>query len=289
MNSLRNKEFFSSVIPSVLAFALSGIYAIVDGFFIGNSIGDIGLSTINVAYPVVALMQAIGTGIGMGGAVIYSISVAAGDKRGADTYARGTGSFLLLASIAVTVVMYIILEPVLRLLGAEGDILTFGMEYLRIIVLGAVFQIFSTGIVPLIRNYNGAAFAMASMIAGFLTNILLDYTFVWVMEWGVAGAAAATVIGQGVTMLSGLGYLLIRKMPVIGLNIPQNGSVFCRIVKVGLAPFGLTLTPNLSVILMNRYTIFYGGEQAVACYACIAYAVTIIHMLLQGVGMEASH
>ncbi|MDE7330863.1 MAG: hypothetical protein K2O16_01295 [Lachnospiraceae bacterium] len=186
-----NKVFFSSVIPSVLAFALSGIYAIVDGFFIGNSIGDIGLSTINVAYPVVALMQAIGTGIGMGGAVIYSISVAAGDKKGADTYAKGTGGFLLLASIAATAVMYIILEPVLKLLGAEGDILTFGVEYLRIIVLGAVFQVFSTGIVPLIRNYNGAAFAMASMIAGFLTNILLDYTFVWVMEWGVSGGGSS--------------------------------------------------------------------------------------------------
>ena len=67
------KRFFSYVIPSVLAFALSGVYAIVDGFFVGNSVGDSGLSAINIAYPVVALIQALGTGYLMGGSVYYSI------------------------------------------------------------------------------------------------------------------------------------------------------------------------------------------------------------------------
>ena len=65
--------FFQYVIPSVLSFALSGVYAIVDGFFIGNSIGDLGLSAVNIAYPIVAVIQALGTGIGMGGAIYYSI------------------------------------------------------------------------------------------------------------------------------------------------------------------------------------------------------------------------
>lgn len=64
----RVKTFFQYVIPSVLSFALSGIYTIVDGFFVGNSIGDLGLSAVNIAYPIVAVIQAIGTGIGMGGA-----------------------------------------------------------------------------------------------------------------------------------------------------------------------------------------------------------------------------
>ena len=122
----KNRTFFSCVIPSVLAFALSGVYAIVDGFFIGNSIGDIGLSTINVAYPVVALMQAIGTGIGMGGAVVYSIAGASGDQKKADLYAGGTGTFLLIASIVITALSYIFLDTVLALLGGEGDIFILG-------------------------------------------------------------------------------------------------------------------------------------------------------------------
>lgn len=280
----KTRTFFSYVIPSVLAFALSGVYAIVDGFFIGNSIGDTGLSTINVAYPVVALMQAVGTGIGMGGAVVYSIAGASGDQEKADLYAGATGTFLFLASVVITALSYVFLDVILALLGAEGDILTLGKNYLRIIVFGAVFQVFSTGVVPLIRNLNGSAFAMMSMVAGFLTNILLDYLFVWVFQWGVTGAAAATVIGESITMIMGIIYLYIRKIPLFCIHIPDAGSLFFRIVKIGLAPFGLTMTPNIALVLMNRRLILYGGEQAVACYACIAYALTIVYMFLQGVG-----
>ena len=68
------KLFLRYVIPSVLSFALSGVYAIVDGFFVGNSMGDIGVSSVNMAYPLVAVIQSLGTGIGMGGAICYSIS-----------------------------------------------------------------------------------------------------------------------------------------------------------------------------------------------------------------------
>ena len=70
-----HKEFFQYVIPSMLAFALSGVYSIADGFFVGNAMGDSALAAINVAYPLTAFLQAIGTGIGMGGAVEYSIAM----------------------------------------------------------------------------------------------------------------------------------------------------------------------------------------------------------------------
>lgn len=83
------KTFFQYVIPSVLSFALSGIYTIVDGFFVGNSIGDMGLSAVNLAYPIVAVIQAFGTGIGMGGAIYYSINRAEGKDAAAREYTAG--------------------------------------------------------------------------------------------------------------------------------------------------------------------------------------------------------
>lgn len=284
MGDKRTKTFFSYVIPSVLAFALSGVYSIVDGLFIGNSIGDAGLSTISIAYPVVSLMQAIGTGIGMGGAVLYSIADASGDKQKAEQYAGGTGAFLLTASIIVTVLLYLGATPILRVLGAQGEILALGQEYLGVMVLGSVFQIFSTGIVPMIRNHKGATFAMISMVAGFVTNIILDYLFVWVFEWGMPGAAGATLIGQAVTAIAGVSYLLVRKLPVLRFYGRRSLGLFGSIVKVGFAPFGLTLTPSLSLIFMNRYCLMYGGDKAVASYACIAYALTLAYMFVQGAG-----
>lgn len=78
----RNKEFFSYVIPSVLAFALSGVYTIVDGFFIGQSLGDMGLAAITLGYPVSALIGAIGTGIGLSGAIRYTILKAQNETKG---------------------------------------------------------------------------------------------------------------------------------------------------------------------------------------------------------------
>ena len=269
------REFFSYVIPSLLAFALSGVYSIVDGFFVGNSIGDAGLTTINIAYPVVALLQAAGTGIGMGGAVHYSIRLASGKKEEAKCYTDGTVVLLLAASLVSTLVFYLAAPAVLTALGASGQILELGISYLRIIVLGSVFQIFGTGLVPLIRNMGGAFYAMMIMVAGFLTNIVLDYVFVWLLHEGVAGAALATLIGQAVTMAGGLLFFLRR-----GVSFHLVRSVFSRervkglltgILKIGLSPFGITFSPNITIILMNRFLMDYGGEKATACYACIVY------------------
>lgn len=93
------KTFFKYVIPSILSFALSGVYAIVDGFFVGHSVGDLGLSAINVAYPVSAVLQAAGTGIGMGGAVYYSISRAEKKENRAREFTAATLWMLLLFSV----------------------------------------------------------------------------------------------------------------------------------------------------------------------------------------------
>lgn len=115
------KKFLKYVVPSVLAFALSGIYAIVDGFFVGNSVGDVGLSAINVVYPVVTLMQSAGTGIGMGGAVMWTVRRAEGQKEDGDEYVRTALRLLLLTSIVLTAVMLIFMDPVLSVSGGRGD------------------------------------------------------------------------------------------------------------------------------------------------------------------------
>lgn len=276
--------FLSYVIPSVLAFALSGIYAIVDGFFVGNSIGDIGLTTINVAYPVVSLIQALGTGIGMGGAIMYSVKSASNDNKKAYEFINGTLVFLFIVSVVTTSILFSFKVPILRLLGAQGEILSLATQYLRIIILGAIFQVFAMGVVPIIRNKGGSTYAMIIMIIGFLTNIVLDYLFVWINGWGIEGAAIATIIGQGVTALGGFLYLFQKKLPLHGFALSKARMVFKDIIKIGFAPFGITMSPIVSLVFMNRFSIQHGGQQAVAVFACISYGLTIVYLLLQGVG-----
>ena len=278
------RTFFKYVIPSIFSFALSGVYAIVDGFFVGNSIGDIGISAINVAYPVSAVLQALGTGLGMGGAVYYAINKAEKNETQARKFVAGAMWLLIITSVILTIITFVWTTPLLRLLGAEGELLSLGEEYIAIIAWGAGLQIIGTGMIPFIRNHGGSFYAMMSMVAGFITNIILDYLFVWVFHQGVAGAAIATVIGQGVTFLTALIYMLKYKQFTLSIPLSDIASVSKNIIKIGIAPFGLAMTPNISLIIINRFSILYGGEKAVAVYSCIAYIISIVYLIFQGVG-----
>ncbi len=278
------RAFFCTVIPSVMAFALTGVYSIVDGFFVGNRLGDSGLAAINLAYPVTVFIQAIGTGLGLSGAVRYSI------LRGQKQWKKKKESFastfllLLIFSILFTILAFPLLSPLLRLLGAAGTVYELSREYLWVIAAGAICQIFATGFIPFIRNMNGSSFAMFTMIAGFGTNIILDYLFVWIYQLGMTGAALATVIGQAVAVIAAAGYLIRRK---IGFAFPKYKELpkHCAVIlKVAAAPFGLTFSSQITTILMNRFLMAYHGEQAVAVYCCIDYIICIAYLLLQGVG-----
>ena len=278
------KTFFKYVFPSILSFALSGVYAIVDGFFVGNSLGDVGLSAVNIAYPIVAFIQAVGTGLGMGGAIYYSIYMAEKKEHEAGMFTAGALWLMLASSAVLTVLVLLFCNPILRLLGAGGNMLSLAEEYIVIVTFGTILQIFGTGLVPFIRNLGGSFYAMIAMIAGFVTNIILDYLFVWVWGQGVAGAAVATVIGQGVTMLIALAYILKKKKFTLKIPFSKVKSVSASVLKIVVAPFGLAMSPNISLIIINRFSASYGGESAIATYACIAYMICIIYLVFQGVG-----
>ncbi len=275
------KEFFKNVLPAMLAFAFSGIYAIVDGWFVGQNIGDTGLAAINIAYPIAALIQAAGSGIGMGGAIQLGICIGEKDEKGQREFMGGTLLLLLAACLVLTGVLSFCGAPLLRLFGAEGEILRLGQEYIQIISWGASCQILSTGLIPLIRNYDGAFLAMAAMVGGCITNVLFDWLFVSVWQYGIAGAAAATLLGQAVTLIPCMAFLLVRKKLQTAVYRPNR---LAEIGAVALSPFGLTLSPHIALVILNKGALVYGGETAAACYAVISYVICVAQLLLQGIG-----
>lgn len=259
-----SREFFSCVLPSLAAFALSGVYAVVDGFFVGNSIGDAGLAAINFAFPVTALLQAAGTGIGMGGAIRFAICAAQGDEKTARHYFSATLILLALCGALLSVLFFVSAGPLLKTLGARGATLPLGREYLIFIAAGALFQVFGTGLVPLIRNMGGSLYAMFAMSAGFIANIILDWLFIMVFGWGMAGAAVATVIGQAATALCAAFYFAVKRYPPSRPPVRMVLRLFSVILKIALSPFGITFSPMIGMMLMNRFSVLYGGEGAVA-------------------------
>lgn len=280
-NRLR-RRFYAYVIPSLLSLTFIGIYTIVDGFFVGNSVGDDGLAAIGLVYPIVALIAAAGTGIGMGGAILKTISKAAGDISRSQRYARCTVTVLILSSIVLSAVILTIDDQIMGYLGAEGRVFDYGKDYLRIIFIGAVVQMLGSGLPPLIRNHNGASYAMAITIAGCACNMILDYVFVIKMGFGVSGAAWATVTGQMIPMICGILFFVMKRIPVFTPVI--SAEIIYEIIRTGAASFGLTLCPSIALLLMNLFAIKYGGLQAVTCYTVVSYMTWIAYLVLQGIG-----
>lgn len=277
------KEFLKYVLPSMLAFALSGIYSIADGFFVGNELGDSALTAINVAYPLTAFIQAAGTGIGMGGAVLFTLAAGSASPEAKERYFGMAAVLLVLFGAVLTVLIYFVSPSVLRLFGAEGEILSLAEEYMRFIALGSMFQVLGTGLTPFIRNMGGTVTAMAAMMAGFFTNIVLDYLFVWVFPWGMVGAAVATVIGQAATFCVCLGYLIVKKQKP-NFRFGGKGLRYAgKMLLLGLSPFGLAFSPQFMLIFVNISASAVGGQFALNCFAPVSYAISVVLLLLQGV------
>ena len=277
------KEFYRSVLPSMLAFALSGVYAVTDGFFVGHALGDQALAAINIAFPLTAFLQAVGTGAGMGGAVSYTLSMGSGDQERARQYFGLTVVLLPLLGLLLTGLFLGTAPAVLRLFGASGAIYDLAWEYIRFVTYGAIFQVLGTGLVPLIRNMGGSVTAMAAMVAGFCANIFLDYLLVWRIPLGMMGAAMATALGQAATFAVCLGFFLVKRMRPLLRWDGRGRALLRRVAQVGLSPFGLTFSPNLALILVNKSAVVVGGDPAVTCYATISYISSVILLLLQGV------
>ncbi len=278
------KKYLGYIFPSMLSFLLTGIYSIIDGIFVGRAMGDPGLAAINIAWPLVALIISLGTGIGMGASVIASIGTGAGDSQRAGR-AEGNAFFLLLTgSLLLSLCLYLFGEPLLVLLGAKEQLLSYALTYLRYILLGGVIQVFATGMVPLMRNRGASLYAMCSMALGCISNIILDYYLVIVFRLELKGAALATVLGQAVTFILCVLFFLPRKNRIPVSALAPKGEIIRSILGVAASPFGLTYLPSITIIFMNLQAIRYGGEEAVSAYAVLAYIISFMELLVQGIG-----
>lgn len=278
------KQFWRNILPSMAAFAFSGLYTIVDGFFVGQNIGNNGIASVNVAYPIAAFIQAAGTGIGMAGAIWIAISCGEHNEKKKNEYLGNTFLLLILFSIVLTILLSVLYRPLLIAFGARGTIFDYASDYLKIIVLGTAFQLCAVGLLPIIRNFGGAMVAMLAMILGFSSNVIGDWYFTSVLKWGTAGAAGATVLGQMISLIPCILFLIYKRELFRAAKLRFSGKCIKKICLTALAPFGSTISPMLVIIIMNKAALTFGGETEVACYAVISYVIAVAYLLLQGIG-----
>lgn len=225
--------------PSVIAMLVGALYNIIDQIFIGHSVGMYGNAATNVALPCMTICIAWALLCGVGGASGFNLHLGAGRQREAGEY-LGT-SLLLLAGggLLLSLLTLTFLPELMLACGATPEVLPYALEFTGVICLGFPFYTFSAGVSHLIRADGSPRFAMGLVLAGALLNCILNPIFIFVCGWGIAGSAWATVVGQLVSTLAALWYLLRRFAsvrltascfafsPARSLHVAMLGSANC--------------------------------------------------------------
>ena len=276
------KRIAQDCIPTVFSLLMSGLYGVMDGLFVGRAVGDTGLAAINIAWPIAAVITAVGIGIGSGGSVLYSNSNGKGEQERGELVYHQTITLLFAAAMVLLIVLGFTYPAILSALGAKGDVYQKAVEYIQIIIFGAVFQVMGTGFIPMLRNRNLAFQAMVSMAAGMGVNGVLNYLLLFVVKIGIRGAAVGTIAAQLVVLV--ISSYLIYGRQKVHLKVVWQHKMIGEILKIGISAFGLSLAPSIVLLFTNLQCLKYGGDAAVACYAVISYIVFPVQSMLMGIG-----
>lgn len=273
-------------IPAIVGMMVNALYNIVDRIFIGNSpdLGADGLAGITIAFPLMLVSLAFGLLFGVGGATLFSIKLGEKKPREAEKILGNAFIMLILTSLIYTVVGQIYLEPLLVLLGASKTTLPYAMEYMRIIFMGAVFQITSFGLNNLMRADGNPKLAMMTMFLGAGTNILLDPLFIYVFKMGMSGAALATVLSQIISFIWLVSYFTGKRSNhrLLTKNMKLDPALLVKIATLGMPSFLLQLAGSLLNSVLNKSLFFYGGDIAVSSMGIINSLQTLMIMPIIG-------
>lgn len=263
------------ILPSVISMVLVGTYTNIDGLFIGNVAGDGGLAAINFAWPIVALITSVGTGIGVGGAVTINHLRGQNSASAAEVAKRTSFFLLLFAGLTVTLFCGCLYAPLISLMGAEGEAFEYAKDYALVVSLGALFQVMGAGLVVLLRNEGKTYRSMFFTLAGLVVHILLDVLLV--EKYLLYGVAVSTILSQ--TIVAGLCLSSVR----ISWR-EKKGLVYAGgILKSSTAPFGLNFVPSAVLLFTNFFAVRAGGTEAVSAYAVMSYAAYTFDYIFQGV------
>lgn len=265
-----------------------GTYTNIDGLFIGNRAGDDGLAAINIAWPIVAFITSLGSGLGVGAAVVIN------GLRGKNEYAlaekvKPAALWLPVAGgAAATIFCLLVYSPLLTLLGAEGIVKTYAENYSLVISLGAIFQVIGASAVVLLRNEGKTYSALIYTAIGLAVHVGLD--FLTVKKFALYGVAAATVVSQAVVAALSLFSLLRRGDKSAKTPSEQECSdkektprFALLVLKNSVAPFGLNFVPSMVLTFTNFFALKTGGTTAVGAYAVMSYVLYTYDYVFQGV------
>ena len=262
-------------VPTVAAQLINMLYNIVDRIYIGHipEVGSTALTGVGVTFPIITLVSAFAAFAGQGGAPLASIQLGAGRRDEAERILGNSLVLLLAASLLMTVGFSMYKEPILYAFGASDATIGYAVDYIRIYLLGTIFVQLALGLNSFISAQGKALVAMLSVLIGAILNIVLDPIFIFLLDWGVQGAALATILSQAVSACWVFGFLCSR----------HSARVIGRIASLGVAPFIMQSTESLVTVVLNTGLQTYGGDLYVGALTIMQSVMQMIVMPVQGI------
>ncbi len=277
-------------IPSILAQLVNMLYNLIDRIYIGHiqDIGTIALTGVGVTFPIIMIISAFSSLIGMGGAPRASIKLGENKKEDAEKYLGNSFTLLIIISIILTIVFLIFGEKLLFIFGASENTLIYAKDYLYIYVLGTIFVSITLGLNPFISAQGYAKTSMFTTLIGAIINIALDPIFIFTFDLGVKGAAIATVISQAISAIFVFVFLIKYSNLKLKLkHLKLKLSYVISTIKLGISPFIMQSTESLLMISLNSSLQNYGGDIAVGAMTVLSSVMQILILPLMGLTQGA--
>lgn len=280
-----NRQFWTYVLPTVGAMLVSGLYQVVDGFFIGRYIGADGLAGINLSWPVIGILYGLGMMIGVGSGAISSLSRGKQELHKAK-HALGNGfALLIVIGLICTLLLSFSSQSLLALQDAQGTALSHASDYLWVLTLGAPIAMGSLALPFMVRNDEAPAVATWLITLGALANIVLNAIFIVYLEMGLTGAALGTTLSQAVVVILGVIYFFSSKANTrLSLNdLKPDLQLSIQTSSIGFSSLMMYCYFSFITAIHNYLFMLYSDSTTVGAFAVIGYIATMYYMFAEGV------
>lgn len=258
--------------PSIIMMIFTSIYGVVDGFFVSNYVGKTPFAAVNFIYPFLMILGTVGFMFGTGGSAIVAKTLGENNEEKANRLF----SFFVYISVAlgavIAVLAFIFIRPIAAALHAEGELLENCVLYGRIFILGLPMYVLQMEFQSFFVTAGKPGLGFLSTVAGGLTNMIFDALFIVVFKWGLAGAAAATVMGQCVGGIIPLAYFFRPNTSLLRLGKTNfDGAALLKATTNGSSELMSNISMSLVSMLYNVQLIKYAGEDGVSAYGVLMY------------------
>lgn len=277
-------------LPAVISQIIASVYNIADRIFIGHGVGPLAIAGLAITMPVMNVVHAFGSLIGVGSSARMSIVLGQKDVRWAEKILGNSTIFTLVLGCLFTTTGYLFMDPILLKFGATAQTVSYAREYMLIVLPGMFLTTVTFNLTGLIRASGYPIRSMFILAGGAILNIILDPIFIFVLDWGIAGAAWATTISMAASSLVSVLHF-VNPGSFIRFKAHSwepKGYIFRNITLIGMSPFLMNVAAAGVVAILNSQLLRYGGDLAVGACGIVNTFANFLVLLILGVcqGMQ---